>query len=583
MLSRRALAAALALASALVLAPLPAVAAPPANVPPVPNFDSTCLTQAGRVLSGYCTLDPATGTVRWATPAREGAAMAAIDAARASEGLPPLALPANMASLTADQQQFVLINLERVARGLAPMAALVPSLGTLALQGAETGTDPQLTGVWTGYAGGSNWAADAQPAAAMYRFMYEDGWGGSAANTPNIDCGGPGAPGCWGHRHNVLMHCSPVCLAGVGTVPPSGGGLGASAQVFVSYDGLPVPVSYTWTEAVAAGAAGGGLGPADPGPLWPFADLAQAPWAAGAAALLSAEGVLRGTAPGVLDAGAPLQVQALVTLLARVLGWAPQPPLAPAGTAAWATGAVGAAAARGLLPADSPVASATRLQAAALVVGALGLPAAAAPMPYSDLGGLSAQSLGVLSTAVADRLLIGDGQGRLDPGGNLTRAQAVLLLQRAILTLARQGVAPTLPLPLAAATLGSGAVLYSAGGLRLLAPAATADPVEYWESGGPAEPTLLAAAGSWWSGVSTWTAEAAPAWAPSASLYGRAETALWPAGATGVGTALFDPTVRVVAFGASTQVLIPGSNAWAAASPAVATDPALALAQAVLS
>lgn len=51
----------------------------------------------------------------------EPAAIAAINHARASEGLPSLALPPNYWRLAPPQQQFVLVNLERTSRGLAPL------------------------------------------------------------------------------------------------------------------------------------------------------------------------------------------------------------------------------------------------------------------------------------------------------------------------------------------------------------------------------------------------------------------------------------------------------------------------------
>jgi|GEM_PF-1832036 len=558
-------------------------AAPAANVPPLPNFDSTCVELAGRIVSGYCGYDPPTGRWRRATPAREAAALQAIDAARAGEGLGPLVVPDDMAALTPDEQQFVIVDLERVARGLPPVMALAPALDALALAGAAAGTDPRATGVWADYPGGSNWAADAQPAAAMYRYMYQDGWGGSAAATPNIDCTGPGGAGCWGHRRNVLVACSPTCIMGVGTVAPAGGGLGSSAQIFVRYDGFPVPVAYTWTDALLAGAAGG-LPPAtDPDPLWPFADLAGAPWAAGAVAFLRAEGVVRGTGPGVFDPAAPVQLQDLVTLLGRILGWPAEPGFAPPGSAPWAAGAMGYARSRDLLPAGAaPSGPASRAEAAALVVGALRLPAVAAPMPYVDLAGLSGTTLTALTTAVADGLLEGDAVGRLDPAGDLSRAEAVVLLQRAVLGLARDGAQPALALPLSARAVAGGGVLYTAGGLRMLAPAAAADPVVYWESGSLPEETLLEAGGAWWSGLSTSTAEAPPGWAAGATSYGRASAALWPAGAQNVGPALFRPIVRVVAFGAQTQELLPGAIAWSTAPVAAVSDPVRALAKALV-
>lgn len=51
----------------------------------------------------------------------ETAAVAAMNHARAREGLPALALPNNYWQLSAPEQQFILVNLERSSRGLSPL------------------------------------------------------------------------------------------------------------------------------------------------------------------------------------------------------------------------------------------------------------------------------------------------------------------------------------------------------------------------------------------------------------------------------------------------------------------------------
>jgi uncharacterized protein YkwD len=59
------------------------------------------------------------------------AAIAAINHARRSEDLPSLHLPGNFYQLTAAREQFVLLNLEREDRGLAPLS-LNPGLTRMA-------------------------------------------------------------------------------------------------------------------------------------------------------------------------------------------------------------------------------------------------------------------------------------------------------------------------------------------------------------------------------------------------------------------------------------------------------------------
>ena len=568
--------AAAALATVLCAAAVRAApAAPGANVPPVPDFNAECVTQGDLVISGYCAYDLAYGSWTFQTPAREAAALQALDAAQAGLGAAGFTLPSNWSALDPDEQQFVLVDLARVAAGLPPVVAEVPALDAAALAGAQADADPQPPAAWQGYATASNWAGDAQPAVALYGYLFLDGWGGSAAGTPNIDCSGPDASGCWAHRRGVLGNYGPTGLLGVGTVAGAGLGTGSSAQIFAAYDGAPVPVRYTWAEALAAGAAGGAVAPAATSPLWPFADLAGAPWAAGAAATLAQVGVVQGTGPGAFSPGAPLSLEQFVTLLGRALGWSGGV-AAPAGTDAYAVPGMAYAAAHGLLPAGlPPTAPLSRLKTATLLLAALGLPPAAAPLPYADLGGLTPADLQVLQTAVADGLLQGTGAGQLAPHQDLSRGQAAVLLLRGILLQARGGAGPA-----TAQALGDGRILYRLGPVRLLAAQAGADPSVYWL---PASGAMLAdAAGAWWTGDAGWSPQSAPAWAAGASAFGSATAQLWPAGHQGQGPALFSPVVQVVAFSSGSQELLPAAPAWIPAPAGLGADPARAVADALL-
>jgi uncharacterized protein YkwD len=124
------------------------------------------------------------------------AALTSINAARASEGLGPLVLPANFNSLDTVSQLIAATNAERTSRGLPSMAPNA-TLNGMAAAGAQAGSDPYGP---RGYSWGSNitWGY-ATPLAADFAWMYDDGPGGT-----NVACKSAGATGCWDHRHNIL-------------------------------------------------------------------------------------------------------------------------------------------------------------------------------------------------------------------------------------------------------------------------------------------------------------------------------------------------------------------------------------------
>jgi uncharacterized protein YkwD len=160
---------------------------PPASIPPTQAFAIAC----------YGKKKP--------TATCDTEAIANINSARSFEGLGPITLPDNYSSLTINQQMIAVSNAERASRSL-PAVVETAKYDGLAHKGAKTSSDP------TGpphHAWGSIWAGVADPLAADYLWMYDDGPGGI-----NLDCVHAGDPGCWGHRHNIL---GPVWLtAGAG-------------------------------------------------------------------------------------------------------------------------------------------------------------------------------------------------------------------------------------------------------------------------------------------------------------------------------------------------------------------------------
>ena len=229
------------------LAPLPAIPAdesatgvpdPAANVDPVPDYLATCAP---------------TGLDR--SPACLAATVAAFDRARALEGLGPLVLPGNFASLSVPEQVFVVIDAERVVRGLPPFVGMTAALDADAARGAQRADDPPDPGssylLYDGeWAGGAVNAVD-----AVYGWMYDDGF-----DSGNLDCLTRGAPGCWGHRKGILDNFgaggdlvmgAAVTLTHVKDAP-------SIAATLTTAGSRPGRLLYTWSQALAQMPTGAG-------------------------------------------------------------------------------------------------------------------------------------------------------------------------------------------------------------------------------------------------------------------------------------------------------------------------------------
>lgn len=248
---------------------------PLTNTQAHPNFLSTgsCTRSAG----GYTCDNPCVGKTAASSngapvfPAYTNTAtcaqweLHAINVARASEGLVPMVLPTNWLTLTAPEQLFVLADLERTARGLPPYLGLNRQLTNAAQRAAllrtdahaapgfALGLDPQHA---AGY--GSTWAQAHTTLEADFSWMYDDGWGGSAALTPNSACTWAHAIACWAHRDELLgfdgaynpgvgLHCT-TCEVGTGFAVINGA---SSMTVLVERPAGRVPGMYfTWASNV---------------------------------------------------------------------------------------------------------------------------------------------------------------------------------------------------------------------------------------------------------------------------------------------------------------------------------------------
>ncbi len=192
--------------------------------------------------------------------------LAALDQAQAAEHLAGFALPSNYFGLSPAKQLFILVNLERIARGVPPIVGLSPYLDAAATRAAEQAEDPGFQAsygpvhVWVPPQGGTyayagTWAGDSVNAvAAVFGWFYDDGWGGSKA-TWNYDCTSPTASGCWGHRDELLGESTGArcaeCVAGTGFASPAAHNWQESyTLLLVRPVDFPTPVDFTWDSDV---------------------------------------------------------------------------------------------------------------------------------------------------------------------------------------------------------------------------------------------------------------------------------------------------------------------------------------------
>jgi hypothetical protein len=208
---------------------------PRANVLPVPDYTRVCANG----------LDD--------SPACIDAALAAINHAHALEGIRPMVLPSGFAQMSVADQLFVVVNLERVDRGLPPFGGLTAALNKNAQRGADDANDPPDPGQAyvlddAEWAGGSSNGLDAD-----YGWMYDDG-----VNSGNLDCLRRSALGCWGHRKGILddfgSGANLVMGAAVNTKGDThrGDSGGTSMAVTLAVADAPArSFTYAWTQALA--------------------------------------------------------------------------------------------------------------------------------------------------------------------------------------------------------------------------------------------------------------------------------------------------------------------------------------------
>jgi hypothetical protein len=173
-----------------------------------------------------------------------------------------MVLPFDFADLTPSEQLFVMVDCERVDRGLTPITGELASLDQVAAGAAQDQSDPSVpaagiaglaVSAWTG-----NWALTEGVGDALYEWMYDDGLG-----SINVDCTEADPSGCWIHRDNILGFQNDVDGFG-GSLSFGGASIITSAahgQALMSVTMLttwsPDTTSgyyYTWDQAVEDGA-----------------------------------------------------------------------------------------------------------------------------------------------------------------------------------------------------------------------------------------------------------------------------------------------------------------------------------------
>jgi hypothetical protein len=237
---------------AALAAPAPAVTTPIVTAPAVttPAVTAASVSPEANPPANFTPPQPLCAD---ATPSCNDTNLADINAARAHEGVVPMGLPSNYDTLSGAQQELVIINAERSGRGLSTFAALDPQLSAAAQAAAANGSDPAPPAGYPWDAYGSIFASTPSALYADYLWMYDDGYG---PNDSNLNCPSAGAPGCWGHRDNILGNWA----IRAGDQPELGTGAAGGdswAALFVSATGAPTPAGCPTSDGARLGSGTG--------------------------------------------------------------------------------------------------------------------------------------------------------------------------------------------------------------------------------------------------------------------------------------------------------------------------------------
>lgn len=177
-----------------------------------------------------------------------------------------------------------------------------------------------------------------------------------------------------------------------------------------------------------------------------FSDVGSVPWASDAIAVVSAEGLMKGTGQGQFSPNGSVQRDQMATVLTRILsaaGTLPQATLSSSelgSIPSWAKTSMSEAVALGIMNGTGQGLDAsgnvTRAQAVVMIIRALGLQAKATALNSDSLSlkthtPVPSWAQGSLALAIKLGLLTGVN-GYVDASGTLTRAELAVLLQRVL-------------------------------------------------------------------------------------------------------------------------------------------------------
>jgi hypothetical protein len=249
----------------------PLLVNPQSNVAPSPDFFTagTCAYVNGAAQCANPCVTPQLGFPETNFSATcTSYLLQAINNARASEGITAMVLPSNWYSLSVPQQLFVVANLERTARGMPAYLGINVALSANAQAAANSDSDPSVAKGFVEAldpgrypAMGGAWSAGFNVLAADYTWMYEDGWGGSPADTSNIACTSPSSLGCWAHR-DELLGSDPAFNPGVGATSTTSemgvgyalvNGSGSFVDLIERPAHTPPAMVFTWANELKTG------------------------------------------------------------------------------------------------------------------------------------------------------------------------------------------------------------------------------------------------------------------------------------------------------------------------------------------